>query len=263
MCHCAFVAPVLKAGFNFGSWNFLCSQNGLIAVSPFALQVDDFLQALITYDKEHIPENCLKVVNEQYLKDPEFNPNLIRTKSFAAAGLCAWVINIIKFYEVTVFLKLISLSWHLYYMYKVLWPYSTPITPSSSPLLLISFRSQLVPYSMSSEKNFYSLSLIGVPCVSTSLGGLFTKAWATQPAAALPQKVIIPTWQPRGLSSWGASWPAPPSLRILHSQACACLVQSPQLLLSSWGKGQHSIAFRPTSSFCLRSAVFLRPRGRK
>ena len=66
----------------------------------FALQVDDFLQALINYDKEHIPENCLKVVKEQYLKDPEFNPNLIRTKSFAAAGLCAWVINIMKFYEV-------------------------------------------------------------------------------------------------------------------------------------------------------------------
>lgn len=60
------------------------------------------LQALINYDKEHIPENCLKVVNEQYLKDPEFNPNLIRTKSFAAAGLCAWVINIIKFYEVSI-----------------------------------------------------------------------------------------------------------------------------------------------------------------
>ena len=66
----------------------------------FALQVDDFLQALINYDKEHIPENCLKVVKEQYLRDPEFNPNLIRTKSFAAAGLCAWVINIMKFYEV-------------------------------------------------------------------------------------------------------------------------------------------------------------------
>lgn len=60
------------------------------------------MQALINYDKEHIPENCLKVVNEQYLKDPEFNPNLIRTKSFAAAGLCAWVINIVKFYEVSV-----------------------------------------------------------------------------------------------------------------------------------------------------------------
>ncbi|XP_006880447.1 PREDICTED: dynein heavy chain 11, axonemal [Elephantulus edwardii] len=70
------------------------------AAKIFMGKVDDFLQALINYDKEHIPENCLKVVNEQYLKNPEFNPNLIRTKSFAAAGLCAWVINIIKFYEV-------------------------------------------------------------------------------------------------------------------------------------------------------------------
>ncbi|ELK12575.1 Dynein heavy chain 11, axonemal [Pteropus alecto] len=70
------------------------------AAKVFMGKVDDFLQALINYDKEHIPENCLKVVNEQYLKDPEFNPNLIQTKSFAAAGLCAWVINIIKFYEV-------------------------------------------------------------------------------------------------------------------------------------------------------------------
>uniref|UniRef100_A0A2K6TF76 Dynein axonemal heavy chain 11 n=1 Tax=Saimiri boliviensis boliviensis TaxID=39432 RepID=A0A2K6TF76_SAIBB len=70
------------------------------AARAFMGKVDDFLQALINYDKEHIPENCLKVVNEQYLKDPEFNPNLIRTKSFAAAGLCAWVINIVKFYEV-------------------------------------------------------------------------------------------------------------------------------------------------------------------
>ncbi|KAB0343265.1 hypothetical protein FD754_020191, partial [Muntiacus muntjak] len=70
------------------------------AARVFMGKVDDFLQALINYDKEHIPENCLKVVKEQYLKDPEFNPNLIRTKSFAAAGLCAWVINIMKFYEV-------------------------------------------------------------------------------------------------------------------------------------------------------------------
>uniref|UniRef100_A0A8C0IKH9 Dynein axonemal heavy chain 11 n=1 Tax=Chelonoidis abingdonii TaxID=106734 RepID=A0A8C0IKH9_CHEAB len=70
------------------------------AAKVFMGKVDDFLQALISYDKEHIPENCLKVVKEHYLKDPEFNPNLVRTKSFAAAGLCAWVINIVKFYEV-------------------------------------------------------------------------------------------------------------------------------------------------------------------
>lgn len=73
---------------------------GWVTLIPFCFQVDEFLQALINYDKEHIPENCLKVVKERYLKDPEFNPSLVLTKSFAAAGLSAWVINIVKFYEV-------------------------------------------------------------------------------------------------------------------------------------------------------------------
>ncbi|XP_060681399.1 dynein axonemal heavy chain 11-like isoform X1 [Hemiscyllium ocellatum] len=70
------------------------------ASKVFMGKVDDFLQTLINYNKEHIPENSLKVVKEQYLQDPDFNPDLVRTKSFAASGLCAWVINIIKFYEV-------------------------------------------------------------------------------------------------------------------------------------------------------------------
>lgn len=83
---------------NLWSLNVPCK--GFAKIGLLFLQVDDFLQALIKYDKEHIPENCLKVVKELYLKDPEFNPNLVHTKSFAAAGLCAWVINIVKFYEV-------------------------------------------------------------------------------------------------------------------------------------------------------------------
>ncbi|XP_075070448.1 dynein axonemal heavy chain 11 [Mixophyes fleayi] len=63
-------------------------------------KVDDFLQALVNYDKEHIHENCLKMMKEEYLKNPIFDPDLVRTKSFAAAGLCAWAINIVKYYEV-------------------------------------------------------------------------------------------------------------------------------------------------------------------
>ena len=34
------------------------------------------------------------------MKDPQFDPEFVRTKSGAAAGLCSWVINVIKFYEV-------------------------------------------------------------------------------------------------------------------------------------------------------------------
>ncbi|MED6243536.1 Dynein heavy chain 9, axonemal, partial [Ataeniobius toweri] len=32
--------------------------------------------------------------------DPEFQPDLVASKSYAAAGLCSWVLNIVKFYEV-------------------------------------------------------------------------------------------------------------------------------------------------------------------
>lgn len=62
-------------------------------------KVDAFLDALINYDKENIHPEIIKAI-EPYLKDAEFEPEFVRSKSAAAAGLCAWVINIIKFYEV-------------------------------------------------------------------------------------------------------------------------------------------------------------------
>uniref|UniRef100_A0A3B3Y630 AAA+ ATPase domain-containing protein n=1 Tax=Poecilia mexicana TaxID=48701 RepID=A0A3B3Y630_9TELE len=64
-------------------------------------KIDDFLQALVNFDKEHIPEATVRCVRDDYLKDPEFNPEFVRQKSSAAAGLCAWVINIIHFHEVS------------------------------------------------------------------------------------------------------------------------------------------------------------------
>ncbi|XP_057572498.1 dynein axonemal heavy chain 9 [Hippopotamus amphibius kiboko] len=62
-------------------------------------KVDSFLDSLIHFDKENIHENCLKAIRP-YLQDPEFNPEFVATKSYAAAGLCSWVINIVRFYEV-------------------------------------------------------------------------------------------------------------------------------------------------------------------
>uniref|UniRef100_A0A8C5WIH4 Dynein axonemal heavy chain 17 n=1 Tax=Leptobrachium leishanense TaxID=445787 RepID=A0A8C5WIH4_9ANUR len=62
-------------------------------------RVDGFLDLLVNFDKEHIHENCIKSI-QPYLHDQEFNPEFIASKSQAAAGLCSWVINIVKFYEV-------------------------------------------------------------------------------------------------------------------------------------------------------------------
>lgn len=43
---------------------------------------------------------CLLVHLFGLLQDPEFQPELVASKSNAAAGLCSWVLNIVKFYEV-------------------------------------------------------------------------------------------------------------------------------------------------------------------
>ena len=62
-------------------------------------KVDQFLDQLVNYDKEHIPDTCLKAIRP-FLDDPEFEPEYIRNKSGAASGLCAWAVNIVMFYEV-------------------------------------------------------------------------------------------------------------------------------------------------------------------
>ncbi|CAH1116455.1 unnamed protein product [Phaedon cochleariae] len=64
-------------------------------------KVDQFLNDLINYDKDNISPDVIKAVLE-YTKLPDFTPEKIISKSFAAAGLCAWVINIVKYYEVFV-----------------------------------------------------------------------------------------------------------------------------------------------------------------
>lgn len=69
------------------------------AAKVMMAKVDQFLDQLVHYDKENIPDTCLKAV-QPYLDDPEFNAEFIKAKSGAAAGLCAWVINIVMFYNV-------------------------------------------------------------------------------------------------------------------------------------------------------------------
>ena len=64
-----------------------------------SLQVDQFLISLVNYDKENVHPNIINALGP-YLSDKEFDPDFIRTKSGAAAGLCSWVINVVRFYEV-------------------------------------------------------------------------------------------------------------------------------------------------------------------
>ncbi|XP_014668470.1 PREDICTED: LOW QUALITY PROTEIN: dynein beta chain, ciliary-like [Priapulus caudatus] len=69
------------------------------AAKVMMAKVDQFLDSLITYDKENIHESCLKAV-APYLADPDFTYEFVSGKSMAAAGLCSWVVNIVRFYTV-------------------------------------------------------------------------------------------------------------------------------------------------------------------
>lgn len=49
-------------------------------------KVDQFLDSLINFDKEHIQDANLKAI-DPYLNDNDFDPDFIRNKSLAAAGI--------------------------------------------------------------------------------------------------------------------------------------------------------------------------------
>ncbi|KAJ3371981.1 Dynein heavy chain 7, axonemal [Kappamyces sp. JEL0680] len=50
-----------------------------------------FLENLKIYDKDNIPPAIMKVIRSKYMENPEFVPELIRSASSAAEGLCRWV----------------------------------------------------------------------------------------------------------------------------------------------------------------------------
>ena len=62
--------------------------------------VDSFLTGLINFDKDNTPEPCVAYVEKEYLSNPNFNPEYIKSKSGAAAGLCAWVGAICKYFRI-------------------------------------------------------------------------------------------------------------------------------------------------------------------
>jgi len=62
--------------------------------------VDKFLEKLVTFDKDNTPENCVAHLEKNYLSVEGFTPANIKSKSSAAAGMCAWVINICKYFRI-------------------------------------------------------------------------------------------------------------------------------------------------------------------
>ncbi|KAK9866454.1 hypothetical protein WJX84_011662 [Apatococcus fuscideae] len=62
--------------------------------------VDAFLKSLVAFDKDNTPLQCVERVEKDFLSNPNFNADYIRSKSGAAAGLCGWVVNICKYFRI-------------------------------------------------------------------------------------------------------------------------------------------------------------------
>eukprot|EP00882_Tetradesmus_deserticola_P034001 GHRQ01038890.1.p1 GENE.GHRQ01038890.1~~GHRQ01038890.1.p1 ORF type:complete len:302 (+),score=95.15 GHRQ01038890.1:252-1157(+) len=62
--------------------------------------VDAFLKSLLNFDKDNVPVNCVDSCEKEYISNPSFTVDNIRSKSSAAAGLCGWVVNICKYFRI-------------------------------------------------------------------------------------------------------------------------------------------------------------------
>ncbi|KAH0792655.1 Dynein heavy chain family protein [Histomonas meleagridis] len=63
------------------------------------LKSSDFLKSLKTYNLEFINEEMCDLL-QPYLRMADFNPQIAASSSNAAAGLCAWVRNMVEYHEV-------------------------------------------------------------------------------------------------------------------------------------------------------------------
>jgi len=51
-----------------------------------------FLDTLLYFDKDNIPDKVIETIRKEYLTNPDFDPEKIKKVSTACEGLCRWVI---------------------------------------------------------------------------------------------------------------------------------------------------------------------------
>lgn len=61
--------------------------------------VDRFLAELKGFDVNNIPQACVDQI-QMYINNPSFQPEIIKKKSYAAAGLCMWCIGMNKYHKI-------------------------------------------------------------------------------------------------------------------------------------------------------------------
>jgi len=59
-----------------------------------------FLESLLKYDKDNIPEHIMTKIRTKILTNPEFDPERMRQVSIACEGLCRWVFALSEYDKV-------------------------------------------------------------------------------------------------------------------------------------------------------------------
>ncbi|PBC30449.1 Dynein heavy chain 7, axonemal [Apis cerana cerana] len=60
-----------------------------------------FLDSLLNFDKDNIPDHVIEKIRKQYLTNPDFDPEKIKKVSTACEGLCRWVFAMSEYDIVT------------------------------------------------------------------------------------------------------------------------------------------------------------------
>lgn len=59
-----------------------------------------FLDSLLNFDKDNIPDKVIETIRTDYLTNPDFDPEKIKKVSTACEGLCRWVIAMSEYDEI-------------------------------------------------------------------------------------------------------------------------------------------------------------------
>jgi len=63
----------------------------------FVLRLQDFGKIV---DDNQVVAGNVKIIKETYISRPDFIPEIMEQKSGAAKGICSWVLNIVKYFDV-------------------------------------------------------------------------------------------------------------------------------------------------------------------
>lgn len=64
-----------------------------------------FLDSLLKFDKDNIPEVAIKKLQERVLTNEAFDPERVKVASSACAGLCKWVLALVEYDKVARFIR--------------------------------------------------------------------------------------------------------------------------------------------------------------